>query len=110
MVWVEVRTCLLPGMAHLAPTPLALRDGDVQPVAVGTSYVGTSCYTIMPSVTLDVPIPGLDNLRWSWGGFGVCLAKYAVSLRWGQIDVMGLVWPLLAFAGFWVIFRLFRRG
>jgi hypothetical protein len=108
MIWVKVTTCTL-GTA-LQPTPMALSPEDVKPVVVGAEYVGTTCYTIMPSVSVTIPIPWGDPIDYAYDGFGVCLRKHNLSLRWGDWDVIAIIFPLFAFAFLWVLFYLFRRG
>jgi len=106
-VIVETTTCDVPS---LFPTPLVVPHEDVKPIHVGSSYVGTSCYTIMPSISFQVSPPFTDPVGFSYGGFGICLRKHAVDFRWGDWDLMGLIMPLLMFSFLWIIFRLFRRG
>jgi hypothetical protein len=108
MVWVEVTTCSL--AASLFPTPLVVPREDIQDVVVGAEYVSTSCYAIMPSLDLSITIPFVDTINYYYEGFGVCLRKHAVALRWGDWDLIAVIIPLLSFAFLWIIFYLFRRG
>jgi len=114
MVLIETTTCTIPNLIPtpiaLVPTPLVVPHEDIKPVTVGAEYVGTDCYTIMPSVNIDISVPFASPFQYSYGGFGVCLRKHAISFRWGDYDLMAIVMPLLMFAFLWLVYNLFRRG
>jgi hypothetical protein len=107
-VWVEVTMCTF-GI-DLRPTPLTVQPDDIREVVAGASYAGTTCYTIMPSISVTIPIPFGDPINYAYDGFGVCLRKYNLSLRWGNWDAIAIASPIIAFAFLWAIFHIFRRG
>jgi hypothetical protein len=108
MVWVEVTTCTFG--TDLRPTPLTVQPDDIKEVVAGAQYVGTTCYTIMPSISVTIPIPFADPVNYAYDGFGVCLRKYNLTLRWGDWDAIAIAFPIIAFAFLWAIFHIFRRG
>jgi hypothetical protein len=112
-VWVEVETCstginLLP--TPLVPTSLQPSPDDIRPVETGATFLSTSCYAIMPAVSINITIPGFDPIAFSVGGFGVCVNRYRLVLRWGDFDVIAIITPILFFALFWAVYQIFRRG
>jgi len=112
-VWVEVETCSA-GIdlraTPLVPSELTPNSDDIRPVEAGATYISTSCYSIMPSVSINITIPGFDPIAFDYGGFGVCVDRFRLMLRWGSFDIIAIVVPLLSFAFLWAVYQIFRRG
>lgn len=96
----------------ILPTPFSSVDleADVRPVSYGLTYLGQTCYVIVPEIDWSFDLPVAGNVSLSYDGVSLCLDRYDLALSYDSLDLIAIVSSVLGVAFAWTIWHLIRRG